>query len=555
MATSTSSGSARASKSSAQVPVKFHPPKGYKFQVRTFGTKGEKRSFRSEWCVKYDWLHYDCTADAAFCHLCMTIELEKRFLASTKRDPAFITKGYTNWKDATSAFNTHMMSQCHKEAVAAMELPRQTGDVCERLSREHEQQKAENRAMFRRILQNIHFLARQGLPLRGHGDGADSNFTQLLRLRAFDAPAVLPWMEKKSDKYVSSDIQNECLQIMALSILRQTSASIVKSGIFTVMADECTDVANKEQFAVCIRWVDESLTDHEDVIGMYNVDTIDANTLTAAIRDVLLRMNLTMAQCRGQCYDGASNMTGSKHGVAAQLLAEEPCALLTHCYGHALNLAVADAMKQSKVCRDALDTAFEISKLIRFSPKRNAAFNRIKIENPAEEESGPSHGIRSFCPTRWTVRGDAIESILDNYDPLKRLWDECLETRLEPDIKGHIIGVQTQMLRYSTLFGLQLGKKILKITDNLSRTLQHQAMSAAEGQAVAELTVRTLKAMRTEESFAMFFDLVNRFHEMSGTDSPVLPRKRRAPQRFEIGSGEGSHSETVEEHYRHQYYV
>ena len=92
-------------------------------------------------------------------------------------------------------------------------------------------------------------------------------------------------------------------------------------------------------------------------------------------------------------------------------------------------------MKQSKVCHDALDTSHEISKLIRFSPKRNAALDRIKIENPGEEESGPSHGIRSFCPTRWTVRGDAIESILDNYEALQRLWDECLETKLEPDVK------------------------------------------------------------------------------------------------------------------------
>ena len=145
----------------------------------------------------------------------------------------------------------------------------------------------------------------------------------------------------------------------------------------------------KEQFAVCLHWVNESLTAHKDVIGMYNIGTIDANTLTAAIRDVLLRMNLAMAQCCGQCYDGASNMASSKHGVAAQRLAEEPRALLTHCYGHALNLAVADAMKQSKVCRDALDTAFEISQLIRFSPKRNAASNKIKVENPAEDESGP----------------------------------------------------------------------------------------------------------------------------------------------------------------------
>jgi hypothetical protein len=73
---------------------------------------------------------------------------------------------------------------------------------------------------------------------------------------------------------------------MTLSILRQISASIVKSVFFL-----CTDIVNKEQFIVCIRCVDETLTDHEDVIGVYNVGTIDANTLTAAIRDVLLRMS------------------------------------------------------------------------------------------------------------------------------------------------------------------------------------------------------------------------------------------------------------------------
>ena len=537
-----------------RIPVKFHPSKNYAFPARKFGSKEEKRSFRAEWCEKYDWLHYDRGSDAAFCHLCLTAEHEKRFLASTKRDPAFITRGYNNWRDATKAFSSHLRSRCHKEAVAARELPKQTGDVGERLSTEHERQKAENRAMFRRILQNVRFLARQGLPLRGHGDGADSNFVQLLRLRALDTPDVLTWMEKKTDKYTSSDIQNECLQIMALNIVRQISASIVSNGFFTIMADECTDVANKEQFVVCIRWVDETLTDHEDVIGVYNVGTIDADALTAAIHDVLLRMNLKMSQCRGQCYDGASNMAGSKNGVAARLLAEEPRALLTHCYCHALNLAVGGAMKLSKVCRDALDTAFEVSKLIRFSPKRNYALDCIKAENSAEEESGPSHGIRSFCPTRWTVRGDAIESILDNYDDLKRLWQECLETRLQPDIKGRIIGVQTQMSNFNTLFGLHMSKKILKITDNLSRTLQKHTMSAAEGQAIAKLTVRTLKTMRNDESFALFFDLVNRFCELTGTDPPVLPRKRRAPQRLEVGSAEGSHSATVEDHYRRQYY-
>ena len=52
-------------------------------------------------------------------------------------------------------------------------------------------------------------------------------------------------------------------------------------------------------------------------------------------------------------------------------------------------LAIGDSMKQSKVCRDALDTAYEISKLLRYSPKRHAAFDRIRVENLAEEDIGP----------------------------------------------------------------------------------------------------------------------------------------------------------------------
>ena len=54
--------------------------------------------------------------------------------------------------------------------------------------------------------------------------------------------------------------------------------------------------------------------------------------------------------------------------------------MYTHCYAHALNLAVGNTIKRSKVCSDALDVAFEIIKLVKFSPKRNAAFDQIKLK-------------------------------------------------------------------------------------------------------------------------------------------------------------------------------
>ena len=44
---------------SFKIPAKLHPSRSYAFLVRMFGSKGEKHSFRTEWCGKYHWLHYN----------------------------------------------------------------------------------------------------------------------------------------------------------------------------------------------------------------------------------------------------------------------------------------------------------------------------------------------------------------------------------------------------------------------------------------------------------------------------------------------------------------
>ena len=113
------------------------------------------------------------------------------------------------------------------------------------------------------------------------------------------------------------------------------------------MVDETIDVGTEEQCVVVIRWVDKGLQAHEDFIGMYVTALTDANSIVAIIKDALMRMNLSLAQCRGQCYDGAAVMRGQcydgaavmqgcRNGVAVQILQVEPRALYTHCYGHSL---------------------------------------------------------------------------------------------------------------------------------------------------------------------------------------------------------------------------
>ena len=63
------------------------------------------------------------------------------------------------------------------------------------------------------------------------------------------------------------------------------------------------------------------------------------------------------------------------------------------------------------------------------------------------------------------------------------------------------------MKTFNYLFGILLGEVILRNTDNLSRTLQHQHLSAAEGQHVVSLTVKTLEKIRTDDAFELYFGI------------------------------------------------
>ena len=91
-----------------------------------------------------------------------------------------------------------------------------------------------------------------------------------------------------------------------------------------------------------------------------------------------------------------------------------------------------------KPIKNALDTAFELSKLLKFSSKRNAQLKNIHAEIAPEQP-----GFRTLCPTRWTVlRASSLNSILENYTVIqKNLADSASQ---DPEMSVRCTGVATQ---------------------------------------------------------------------------------------------------------------
>ncbi len=85
---------------------------------------------------------------------------------------------------------------------------------------------------------------------------------------------------------------------MSHSVLRKLLGDIHNFPFLTIMVDETTDVSNKEQLTLVIRWVDENFEVNEEFLGLYNV----LSMFFYVLRYPLLR------------YGGCSTMAGAANG-------------------------------------------------------------------------------------------------------------------------------------------------------------------------------------------------------------------------------------------------
>ena len=123
------------------------------------GNKSETRLVNVDWFDDFKWLSLCTTRKKLFCYYCVQC-LEKGTLTFTKKkERAFITEGYGNWKKAVERFRRHEKSECHREAAikfSAMHHP----TISVQLSSQLASDQAFHRRMLVKELSSIKFLLR-----------------------------------------------------------------------------------------------------------------------------------------------------------------------------------------------------------------------------------------------------------------------------------------------------------------------------------------------------------------------------------------------------------
>ena len=230
--------------------------------------------------------------------------------------------------------------------------------------------------------------------------------------------------------------------------------------------------------------------------------------------------------------------------VLGLLSAEVPNALGLHCLNHNLQLIVQEAASVNPLIRDAMSTVQIICNLIKSSPKRLAIFKAVQDSNKVQSS------LKPLCPTRWTCRAKAVESVLDNYENLI----EAIQTVNMEGGSGEGVksapGLLKNMFDFNVFYGLHLSKDIFSATELLAAGLQKKDISAGDAMKIKDVLKESLNGMR--ENSDDLFSYVVKQGDKFGIDPPALPRWRRIPRRLDDGS-ENTRFTTPEQYFRVQH--
>ena len=365
--------------------------------------------------VPREWLLYSPSTGSVYCYAC-------KLLSPQTQQHAFIS-GFSDWKHS-ERIGDHEKSLEHRRNM--LSLIQRSQVVCRVDAALVRQCEAEQRywtEVLRRVVTVIKFLAARGLAFRGDnellGSVHNGNYLGTLEVIAHFDPFLKEHLVKHGNKgkgkpsYISSTVCDEFIALMGDKTKQVIADEIKQAKYFSVIVDSTPDLSHVDQLTFVFRFVNASGKVVERFIGFEPIHSHTGLSLAESVISMVRNLGLDLANCRGQSYDNASNMSGKYNGLQAQLKKVNPLIHYTPCAAHSLNLVGVNTIED---CSADVISFFELlQSLYTFCSASTYRWNTV-FKN---SDFSISHTLKSLCGTRWSCRADSTKALCKNYSAIR----------------------------------------------------------------------------------------------------------------------------------------
>jgi hypothetical protein len=199
---------------------------------------------------------------------------------------------------------------------------------------------------------------------------------------------------------------------------------------------------------------------------------------------------IEIADCRGQSYDNASNMSGKYSGM--QAIMRQHCELADYvpCAAHSLNLVGQSAASS---CQLAVGFFDFLQRLYSFFA---ASTHRWKVLN-VKLSSKNLPAVKRMSDTRWSARTDATEALVKGYDKINAALEEIADdVDQKAEGRQEACGLAAYMNRLETGILAALWNSILHSVHGCSQALQSSNQDLNTAVAIYESLIEYVEKLR-----------------------------------------------------------
>lgn len=466
------------------------------------GGKEFSRVFNSNWYKIHIWLcgsHYN---QALYCWPCLLL---------SRTVSVWTTKGYSDFKNLSRSIKIHESAKEHIHSMLGLKnLENNSLTIADALTEHGSLFKKKfnenvrlNRLFMEHLIDIVLFLGRQELAFRGHDESSNSlnkgNFKELFEMHIIRCSLEIQnhySTIKNVFSGLSNTIQNELISCISQHVLNCIKSEIKQCMFFSVQVDDTTDIFQRTQCSIIVRYLTDKSELVERFLGFFNVsENRSAEGLFNLLNYTLLEFDIKN-KLVGQCYDGASVMAGHINGLQAKVIEIAPNALFTHCLAHRLNLVLQHGCSANTQCRIFFANITGISSFFHNSTARTNVVDSIIGKR-----------MPQFVQTRWASRSKILHLLVDKWNEFKTVFEIIINnSNSSPESICGSIGHLKNLKSFDFAFMAQIFSRIFLLTDSLYNILQTKSFDIEYCMRQINIVHDLISKKRNDSEFLIIFN-------------------------------------------------